>query len=93
MRRVLPVERRVLPVERLCLSTNLLSVCYSSLLNSFLREAKDPRLAPCPRDSPGSKNTTILLNPSFLQQSHPNPSPAQLHSLTGNRADEACDGA
>ena len=57
----------ILPMECVFLSINLLSLNYSSLLNSFLCKAKDPHLAAHPRNSPKTWDVTILSYPIFLQ--------------------------
>ena len=45
---------------------NLISLYYSSLLNFFLCQAKDPHLAACPRNSLHTWHTTIFLCPKFF---------------------------
>ena len=60
----------LLQMECVPLSINLLSLNYSSLLNSFLRKAKDPHLAAHPSslgNLPKTWDVTILSYPIFLQ--------------------------
>ena len=55
----------------------------SQLLNSFLREAKNPHLAAHPRDSPETWDVTILSCPTLLPATAPPRTRKQLQRFLG----------